>query len=298
MNLRKSVSTALTLFVIFSVEVSIQAEEGFFLKDTLPPALSSAWDATFFLGSFRNGAINGTAFVISKRPSRYEPSTKTLATFLTADHVIQKLCGQGTGLCDVVLSASEGFDIATRDYILMDRHRRTIYEIEVFKRSAKRDLAMFWALVDRAKYESIQPIPFGNCDKLYTDEEIYLIGFPHANKRTAEGAKFIEKPERRIRRWSRGYIMERVEPGRWNKYSLSQINITADSLSGSSGGPALNQKGEFWGILSQGRQQKSKGNPYRGNSWDSPQLQSLVVECWDIEKFLAHQGRGSDAVRR
>ena len=262
---------------------AIRAEEGFFLRESLPPVLSSAWEATFFLG--RHGK-NGTAFVIAKRPSRYEPDTKMVLTLLTADHVIGGLCESGLGLCDVVLSASLGFNRDARAYIRMDRHGRTTDEIEVFRRSSKMDVAMFWALGDRDTYAAIQPIPFADCDKLYMDEEIYLIGFPHVNKRTAKGAKAIDRPHLRIRRWSRGHMVERVYPGRWNKESLSQFGTTADALRGSSGGPALNSRGEYFGLLSQSREQKSKGNPYRGNTWDSPQLQSLLVECWDLQKFL------------
>ena len=265
---------------------AIRAEEGFFLRESLPPALSSAWEATFFLG---RQTKNGTAFVIAKRPSRYEPDTKTVLTLLTADHVIAGLCKSGVGLCDVVLSASLGFNRDAREYIRMDRHGRTTDEIEVFRRSSKMDVAMLWALMDRDAVDAILPIPFAGCDNLYLDEEIYLIGFPGVDKRTAVGAKVIDRPHLTIRRWSRGYILDRIQPGRWNTYGVSQLNTTADALKGSSGGPALNSRGEYVGLLSQSREQKSKGNPYRGNAWDSPQIQSLLVECWDLQKFLGRQ---------
>ncbi len=285
MNPRKSVSTALTLFVIFALEVSIQAEEGFFSKDTLPPALSFAWDATFIVYDSKTRGRNGTAFVIEKENLSYD---RTRLTLLSADHVVQKMCGRGLGFCDMVLSASVGFDRETRSNILMDRKERTIYEARITNRAPKYDLTVLKVTVDRDKYESIQPIPLANCNELYMDEEIYMIGFPQTNRRTAEGAKFIEKAQQRIRRWSRGYIMERVEPGRWNEHSVSQLGTTADALEGSSGGPALNNKGEFWGLLSQTLRLASKENyPYLGRKENSRRPHSLVVECWHIEKFLS-----------
>ena len=171
--------------------------------------------------------------------------------------------------------------------VLMDHKRRIIYGATIMKRSSKYDLALLKIVVNRAKYESITPIPFGSCDELYTDRQIYLLGFPHTDKRTAEGARSIENAEHRIRRWSRGYLMERIEPGRWNKYTVSQISTTADALEGSSGGPALNNKGEFWGLLSQVLMLKSEGYPYLGNEGNSREFHSLVVECWYIEKFLS-----------
>ena len=285
MNLRKSVSTALMLFVTFALEVSIQAEEGFFSKDTLPPALSSAWDATFIVYDSETRGRNGTAFVIEKENLSYD---RTRLILLSADHVVQKICGRGLGFCDMVLSASVGFDRETRSNILMDHKERTIYEARITKRAPKYDLVVLKVTVDRAKYESIRPIPLANCDKLYTDEEIYMISFPQTNRRTAEGAKPIDNPEYRIRRWSRGYIMERVEPGKWNSHSVSQLGTTADAIDGSSGGPALNKRGEFWGLISQTLSLASKeSDPYLGREGNSRRPHSLVVECWDIEKFLS-----------
>ena len=285
MNLRKNVSTALTLFVIFSLEVSIQAEEGFFFKDTLPPALSSAWEATFIVYDSETRGRNGTAFVVEKENLSYD---HTRLTLLSADHVVQKICGRGLGFCDMVLSASVGFHRETRSNIFMDHKERTIYEARITKRAPKYDLTVLKVTVDRTKYESIRPIPLANCDELYTDEEIYLIGFPQTNRRTAEGAKFIEKAQHRIRRWSRGYMVERVEPGKWNAHPVSQIGTTADALEGSSGGPALNNKGEFWGLVSQTLTLASKeSDPYLGREGNSRRPHSLVVECWHIEKFLS-----------
>ena len=275
----------MTFFVTFAIGSSIQAEEGFFSEKSLPPELLSAWKATFIVYPSDKSKV-GTAFVIDKQKT-HNPDLVQLS-LLTADHVVQGLCGRGLGSCDnMVLSSSVGFDAKTHADIIMDRRGHTIEGVDVVKRSPGRDLALLQVTVNRNQYQDIEPVPLvASCDELYRDDIVYLLGFPNLRKRT-NFLSSMERPSELIRRWSWGYPVDHIPPPSkpGDPVSVHQMGTTADALPSSSGSPALNEKGEFWGLASGIR--KSKNRSYSGNEGSSPKkYHSRVVECWDVEEFL------------
>ena len=71
------------------------------------------------------------------------------------------------------VSASEGAHVKTGNPLLLDQRDWTIREVEVVDRNVDYDLALLEAIVDRNKYDSLQPIPFiSDCGtSLYSDQE-------------------------------------------------------------------------------------------------------------------------------
>lgn len=266
------------LFLIFLAtliclsETQSQAKEGFFFEDSLLPQLQSAWEATFNVLSKSKGG--GTAFLVDKQALT---SSRTQLFFLSSDHTITTICGPDfLGHCPhLYMTASFGIDNLNNSRIPLNNLDRSIYEVEVVDRRADYDIALLRATVDRSKYESLRPIPLADCDSLLIGQEMYAIGFPNTSKRRRGSP--ITNPHQVTRRWSLGHISVKVRSKTYphgDQNLLYRIGTTADALPGNSGGPALTQNGEFFGVLQTVYTKDGiPGYPFRGDegpkSWHS-----------------------------
>ena len=267
------------------------AEEGFFSKTTLPPQLLPAWEATFLI-LYRDGA-SGTAFVIDKQPIT---ARRARLLFLTGGHMVQGHCQKPFGYCRNIesLSASEGFHRKNNNAILMNHRGWTIREAAVIDYDLGNDLALLEAIVDRDKYQDLQPIPrLSNCSTLKIDQPLYVIGFPDVFKRTAPDALPIDDKEHVIRRWSRGIIVGRlsnkdVREGDQDRHY--RTGTTADAIFGNSGGPALTSNGEFFGVSHAitvvEPPSRDAQNPFNGND-ETHSWHSNFASCHAIADFLS-----------
>ena len=276
--------------LVFLAGFPAQAKEGFFLKEDLPPQLRSAWEATFMTQSPEERSY-GTAFVIDKQAVT---SSRTRLLLLTTYHMVRDTCEKPLGYCPKMkLSASTGVDESNNSPILMDNRGRSIHEVEVVDRNKDYDLALLEVTVDREKYASVQPIPFiSDCGTLFIDQKIYLIGFPNISSRTAPGALAIEKKNHIIRRGSQGHITAWVRNENQSEEHQSKFywtGATADALPGSSGGPALTDRGEFFGVLHSIRKSGSQEekHPFMGNDKEY-NWHSKFTNCWAVNDFLSH----------
>ena len=277
-----SVITLLPLIV----GIAAYAKEGFFLKHTLPSQLIPAWEATFFI-EYQNGS-RATAFVIEKQ---IVTSRRARLLFLTSDHLVQGNCKKAFGHCPNIakVSASEGTNRDNGNPILLDNRDWTIHDVEVVDRNVDNDIALLQAIVDRNKYESLQPIPFvSNCKSFFVDQEMYTIGFPYVGSRTAPDALPLKNKDHLIRRWSHGLISARIRNSAHREEDQKRfywVGTTADALPGNSGGPALTAAGEFFGVT-HGIQDLGDQNPYLGDDPDA-NWHSYFTNCYAIADFLS-----------
>jgi len=253
------------------------AKEGFnSSRDSLPGPIKPAWEATFWtaaLPGHKGGT--GSAVLVSFRDMN---SGRRALYFLTADHVVTSKCGPQLGLCqNIVLSSSGSLDSAGNK-VIEESPARTVTGAEVVARLEPEDLALLKIEVDNGPDWALRPASAAKHCDLKSGQPVFLIGFPNTPARAAADMKAIDDQNVVRRRWSEGIILDPVSSqGDW-------VGITADTLQGSSGGPAFNLDGELVGIV-----HRVSDNRYVGDESEDQarrKWQTLLVLCDSVRTFL------------
>lgn len=283
---------AITKYFIFLclLSHSLFAGEGFDdRRFTLPgSALQALWDATFAVDS-KGGGFVGSAFFIRKQQGRFPG--EYYFYFLTSGHVINANCGPNPGTCNrIQLTSGQSFNRINGAITKTSDRQMVLDKIEISKISKQPDLALLKVTVDSsAFFSSLQPAVLHSTCSVAANSKAYVIGFPgtyHRSKTkgTNESNIFLN-----IKRWSQGdFLGDLLALTEGDSEPALYSALTADSLSGNSGGPAATADGQVIGVLDSSLGVGALKNIYVGNESSSPQQgHSLLERCQAVKTFLA-----------
>jgi S1-C subfamily serine protease len=261
-----------------------KVKEGF--EDSPQNKFQNAWDNTFMFAATKKNAHNfsleryGTASVVFKK----ETLSGAYIGLVTAKHVIQDNKGLTTKLIrsiqyDTMIDSSESVN-EINDYTIVSSNTSSNYDV---------GLLVIKVPLEEAK--QLTPLTFTNCS-LAQGDPLVIIGFPAVMQRKKFDQNEVIKDSSVIRkRISEGFLVNEYAK---NEYG-SLIGTTADAMHGNSGGPVLDENGNFVsvqaavkydGIKYFGYERK---NYYSAHSWivDCNETKAFAFSSW--QDFLASQ---------
>jgi hypothetical protein len=289
----KNFLTITTIFVIALITCArfpSFAGEGFYEKADLPKELNSAWESTFLIYPLSGEGGSGTGFLIKKFP--HPDPNYVFLHLLSVDHVIIKNCGDTLGYCDnLMITASHAYDEENKRFVPIEVRYRTFFGARVLRRDKQADLSIIEVVAEKNLINDIRPVPFVKDCTLFKRQQMYLIGFPSTSDRTDKNTLPIKSKNLITKRWSQGLITEYINSDKnYDSNTSYWIGSTADNLSGLSGGPALNEAGEFFSVVDSAT--STLENIYMGiESEESLEFHSLLTRCELVRDFLGNRRR-------
>jgi hypothetical protein len=257
-----------------------QTKEGF-QPSTPNVALTTAWEGTYAVtdGAETNPKISGAVLVF-----RQIVNGHTYLGFLTSGHTLLKLTS-----------------VKPYKPMIISKNIKMVDRLEVVERllapvvwtsvNMNYDLGIIVVHAGLMEIDDSRPVEFSPNCQVKKGDRVALMGFPGVFKRQVEDQNQpIMAPT---------IVTKRVSEGRYtgeSKYGEDQavrvtplVGITNDSMTGNSGGSALNTKGQLIGILV-GTLAKEQ-NQYRYEGSDQPRnlrSHSFISNC-QVTKIFAHE---------
>lgn len=255
--------------------------------DGFSPNLLNAWNSTFLFTFSAFGRLStATAFIVDVKKTQ----TGHDIYFLTNYHVFEGDCSPHGRCFSATVRRGIGWNSLKRDFISQSRDVVLMDFIEVVKVSRNPDLALLKARLEgKGKTPTelrLRPLPIRDQCHQMKGERVWIIGFPATHLRNKPGSA-IERPEMTYKRWSSGIALDVEITGSRYGETQSFLTTTADSLSGNSGGPVLDQSGRVVGMHSIGRANQESGYAYAGDETPGAErFHSGAIPCFAIHEFL------------
>ncbi len=271
-------------FAMASAAAPCRAAEGFhLLSQSAPSAVTDSWESVFlfFLDEPSTFSI-GTAFLVRADVGPRD----TDMYFLTNKHVLKGHC-DAKGVCMEISLFQDGrFDTGSAGARFVS-YREPMGLVSVITSSKNPDLAVLKVTRPNDKMRVPKVLRISKTCEMKIGEPLYGIGFPYTPDRQAKKMLPIEQQNLVIKRWSQGiYTGSLRTDERGDENTMYFYGSTVDALTGNSGGPILNARGEVVAVAKAGAGLAKNQFGYFGNE-TSGQLdwQSEGVPCEYLKAF-------------
>jgi len=256
------------------------ADEGFFTGNR-PPAVAAIWRSVFALQCERRRSVYvASAFLVDrveKDRANVRHRRRADYYFVTAGHAIAQCKGRRRTLfenLDQPEFEPDGITVARSPLRL--RSPEIVYVDKAY------DLAILKAEAPSSADIGAPIAVDGTCDP-DVGERLFTVGFAGVEKRRSLRLKREEK------RWSKGAIVGLGKAEFRGKEEL-YIATTIDSLPGSSGGPAVNDKGVLIGVVAKGVAAEENKFRYDVDPKEPRDWQTFLAPCTAVKRLLHKSG--------
>ena len=278
MEVHKWVAAIFFSIAIASAASPVSAAEGFhFLSQSAPTAVTESWESVFLFFLDEPSAISiGTAFLVRADVGPQE----TDMYFLTNKHVLKGHC-EAKGVCTELSLFQDGkFDTGSGGARFVS-FREPMGFVSVLTISKNPDLAVLKVTRPNNKMRVPKVLPFAKSCEMIIGEPLDGIGFPWTPDREAKDMIPIEQQKVVTKRWSQGIYTGRLRTDeRHDENTMYFYASTVDALTGNSGGPILNSRGEIVAVAKGGASLAANSWRYSGNETEGKlDWQSYSVPC-------------------
>jgi hypothetical protein len=159
--------------------------------------------------------------------------------------------------------------------------------VQVLKKSANPDLALLKVIVPMNNQLFLPPpIKIIETCNQPSRQRLFSLGFSDTSLRNDPNSLPIENKEYVYKRWSEGIAVEE-DKFNFKGVETNLLTTTIDALSGGSGGPVLNERGELVAVMKASASIYENGYKYDGNEDPNAlDLTSMAVSCQEVKTFL------------
>jgi S1-C subfamily serine protease len=284
--IRDSVKQWVTaLLTLLSITSTAKAGEGFYETRPSLSGVSRAWDATFLIAmSSESNHYMGSSALIGVH---HQGQTYNLY-FLTAFHVIKNNCKLNAKCKDTLLLPTANVPMSSEGLeSLSTQASHAMKDVVLVKFDESFDLALL--RVQTPLGIAPAPIPMVDSCSDLSGIQTYTIGFPWVSARVSPNSKAINHRTILLKRWSAGLLVGPLSKTPRGNYLLNEdesnkvpfVALTADALSGNSGGPIVDEEGRLVSIQKAITAQESTGYQF-DSEWNE-----IGVRCEILRAFVA-----------